>query len=333
MLENEARSKQGKISCPREQLDLGVTLKGGQSFRWVAENDGYRGVFNGCVWMLKQDDTHLFYVVQGPLDDSKNYNDILHRYFRLDVSLPALCKEWCAIDKHFQKSLDKVNGVRILNQEVVENVFSFICSSNNNIQRISMMVEKLCSLFGERICSIEGKDYYSFPSVEALANRATEEQLRNEKFGYRSKFITSTAKRLMEFGGRDWLLGLHKDNNVSYSNAKKELIVFPGVGPKVADCICLMSLGHLEAVPVDVHIQKIAMATYFSKKQEKISNDEVGNRLRKLWGPYAGWAQAVIFCVELNADRKVPSKRNVQELDVACKTHPKKANQRRKNCA
>ncbi|XP_076283429.1 8-oxoguanine DNA glycosylase isoform X2 [Lasioglossum baleicum] len=243
MLENEARSKQGKISCPREQLDLGVTLKGGQSFRWVAENDGYRGVFNGCVWMLKQDDTHLFYVVQGPLDDSKNYNDILHRYFRLDVSLPALCKEWCAIDKHFQKSLDKVNGVRILNQEVVENVFSFICSSNNNIQRISMMVEKLCSLFGERICSIE------------------------------------------------------------------------------------------EAVPVDVHIQKIAMATYFSKKQEKISNDEVGNRLRKLWGPYAGWAQAVIFCVELNADRKVPSKRNVQELDVACKTHPKKANQRRKNCA
>ncbi|XP_076656937.1 8-oxoguanine DNA glycosylase [Halictus rubicundus] len=325
MLEHEVKSKQGKILCPREQLDLGFTLKGGQSFRWVVENDGYRGVFDGCVWMLKQDNTYLFYVVQGPLDDSKNYNDILHRYFRLDVSLPDLCKEWCTIDKHFQKSLNKVNGVRILNQEVVETVFSFICSSNNNVQRISTMVEKLSSMFGERICSIEGKDYYSFPSIEALANRATEEQLRNEKFGFRSKYITSTAKRLMEFGGKEWLLGLHKDNNISYSKAKKELIVFPGVGPKVADCICLMSLGHLEAVPVDVHIQKIAMTTYFSERQGKISNDEVGNHLRELWGPYAGWAQAVIFCGELNTERKVPSKRNVRELHLGRKMCPKKS--------
>lgn len=31
---NEIRIKQGKISCPSTELNLGITLKGGQSFRY-----------------------------------------------------------------------------------------------------------------------------------------------------------------------------------------------------------------------------------------------------------------------------------------------------------
>lgn len=73
--------------------------------------------------------------MQGPLIDSKNYDEILSEYFRLNECLTDLCKKWIAVDQHFKKSLNKINGVRILNQNVVENVFSFICSSNNNIQR------------------------------------------------------------------------------------------------------------------------------------------------------------------------------------------------------
>ncbi|XP_031833854.2 8-oxoguanine DNA glycosylase isoform X2 [Nomia melanderi] len=288
MNEGAIETQQGKIICPREELDLGITLNGGQSFRWSAENNGYRGVFNGCVWTLVQNDTHLSYVVQ------------------------ELCKEWSAIDEHFQKSLDKTNGVRILKQEVVENVFSFICSSNNNIQRISTMVEKLCFLFGEKICSIEGRDYYNFPSIEALAKGSIEQKLKEEKFGYRSKYIAHTAKRLMELGGKEWLLGLHKDNNVSYNEAMEKLIILPGIGPKVADCICLMSLGHLEAVPVDTHIKQIAVTTYLVhlQQQKQISNQQVSNYLRNLWGPFAGWAQAVVFCAKINKPQsKIPPRK------------------------
>ncbi|XP_031774389.1 N-glycosylase/DNA lyase [Apis florea] len=305
MYENEVRIKHGEIVCPSSELDLGATLKSGQSFRWFCHNNGYRGVFDGCVWTLMQNDTHLSYIVQGPLIDSKNYDEILSEYFRLNECLTDLCKKWSAIDQHFKKSLNKISGVRILNQNVIENVFSFICSSNNNIQRISRMVEKLCTLFGEKICSVEGKNYYNFPSIEALASKDIENILKMEKFGYRARYIANAAKCLIELGGKEWLLNLHKKNNVSYIQARKQLITLPGIGPKVADCICLMSLGHLESIPVDTHIFQIARTNYLPhlKQYKTVTpkiHEEVSNYLRELWGPLAGWAQALVFCAKIN---------------------------------
>ncbi|KAF3426110.1 hypothetical protein E2986_04049 [Frieseomelitta varia] len=315
---NEVRTKHGKIACSSSELDLGVTLKGGQSFRWFNHDDGYRGVFDGYVWTLTQNDTHLSYTVQGPLVDCKNYDKILSDYFRLDVCLHDLCKKWIASDQYFEKSLNKTNGVRILNQDVVENVFSFICSSNNNIQRISGMVEKLCTFFSEKICSIEGKDYYSFPSIEALASTDVENKLREEKFGYRAGYIANAAKHLVQLGGKEWLSNLHKENNVSYVDARKQLITLPGVGPKVADCICLMSLGHLEAIPVDTHIFQIAKASYLPhlKQYKTVTpkiHEEIGNYLRELWGPSAGWAQALVFCAKINDVTASTTSRNKRE--------------------
>ena len=38
-----------------------------------------------------------------------------------------------------------------------------------------------------------------------------------------------------------------------YRTAHEELLALQGVGPKVADCVCLMGLGWGEAVPVDTH--------------------------------------------------------------------------------
>lgn len=104
-------------------------------FRWSSHDNGYRGVFDGCVWTLTQNDTHISYTVQGPLLEDKNYHDVLYKYFRLDVSLKDECQKWAAVDKHFKQTLDSTDGVRILHQDVVENLFSFICSSNNNIKR------------------------------------------------------------------------------------------------------------------------------------------------------------------------------------------------------
>ena len=49
---------------------------------------------------------------------------------------------------------------------------------------------------------------------------------------------------------------------MDYPEARKELMKLCGVGGKVADCICLFALHHLEAFPVDTHIKKVLDARY-----------------------------------------------------------------------
>ena len=47
-------------------------------------------------------------------------------------------------DDHFLKVLEtNGTGIRLLKQEKIETLFAFICSSNNNIKRISAM-ERAC---------------------------------------------------------------------------------------------------------------------------------------------------------------------------------------------
>lgn len=78
------------------------------------------------------------------------------------------------------------------------------------------------------------------------------------------------------------------------------------VSLKVADCICLMALDKPQAVPVDVHVWQIAQRDYDwhptssqAKGLSLQSSKELGNYFRKLWGSYAGWAQAVLFSADL----------------------------------
>ena len=47
-----------------------------------------------------------------------------------------------------------------------------------------------------------------------------------------------------------------------YKEAKNELLKLYGVGEKVADCICLFGLHHLQAFPVDTHIKQVLEENY-----------------------------------------------------------------------
>ena len=49
---------------------------------------------------------------------------------------------------------------------------------------------------------------------------------------------------------------------MKYKEAKEELLKIFGVGVKVADCICLFGLHHLEAFPVDTHINQALEKNY-----------------------------------------------------------------------
>lgn len=105
--------------------------------RWKRiEEDQYIGVYKDAVWELVQGDTSIQY--KSHRKRSKNLKDdaeVLKNYCRLDVNLPKLYQHWSDQDPNFKKAAEKFYGVRMLHQDVIENVFSFICSSNNNIAR------------------------------------------------------------------------------------------------------------------------------------------------------------------------------------------------------
>lgn len=60
----------------------------------------------------------------------------------------------------------------------------------------------------------------------------------------------------------------------------------------------LMSMDQPSAVPVDIHMLRVARRHYMPQMREvKTLTDkaygEVANRFREIFGDYAGWAQAV----------------------------------------
>ena len=82
-----------------------------------------------------------------------------------------------------------------LSQEPFECLVSFICSSNNNISRITQMLQRLRQAFGPHLCDVGGEPYHAFPCVSTLAG-VKEQQLRDMGFGYRARFVTETAALL-----------------------------------------------------------------------------------------------------------------------------------------
>ncbi|XP_050294933.1 N-glycosylase/DNA lyase isoform X2 [Anthonomus grandis grandis] len=222
-------------------------------------------------------------------------------HFIQNVDLSKCYQEWSRKDSNFKEAAKQFYGIRILRQDITENIFSFVCSQNNHITRITSMVEKLTEYYGDKICELDGVTYYTFPNVERLAERGVEGKLRRNGFGYRAKYISRSAKFISENGGESWLEGLKQ---MKYEDAKKNLMSLMGIGAKVADCICLMSLGHLQAIPVDTHIYQIAAKFYMPKlAQKKTVNEkiynEIGDHFRELFGPLAGWAHTVLFCADL----------------------------------
>jgi len=288
------------LRCSQKELRLDITLKCGQSFRWKTnELEGetcYVGVLHNQVVVMKQDEENICYAsLNGKLEAN-----VLTDYFNLSVNLEELYSTWSKVDPIFLKISSSYPGVRMLRQDPVENLFSFICSANNNIQRIQGMVEKMAKEYGSNIGDFEGETYYTFPTVEALAQDGVEDTLRKLGFGYRAKYIEESARRLISLGGEKYLYNLR---DMEYKEARENLLTLSGIGPKVADCILLMSLDQPSAVPVDTHVFQIAkqylphlntVKTVTSKVYS-----EIGDFFRELYGEYAGWAHSVLFSADL----------------------------------
>ncbi|EIW60108.1 DNA glycosylase [Trametes versicolor FP-101664 SS1] len=334
------------LPLPLAQLSLAAVLKCGQSFRWCIfslhelsppspelniPTHEYRLCLRDRVVCLRQSSTSLFYRSVFPQttngDPEAREAETLawiRDYFQLDVDLKELYAQWSAADPVFHRLQDRFEGIRMLRQDPFENLMSFICSSNNNISRITKMVKGLCQHYSPALVSLPPpsgstaaeEPYHPFPPPSALAAPEVSTQLRALGFGYRADFIQRTAAMLVETHGvtqspktrmepsEEWLTTLR---TLSTTEARAELLKFVGVGRKVADCILLMSLDKREVIPVDTHVHQIAVKNYGLKGAAKAASmnpklyEEVSTKLSVVWGEYAGWAHSVLFTSDLKS--------------------------------
>lgn len=180
--------------------------------------------------------------------------------------------------------LEFSDGIRLLNQDFEEIIFSFIISQNNNIKRIKKIITSIREAVGEKMTDSFG-EYYSFPNSEQI-NTLTQEELREMGTGYRDKYIKGTAEFLSR--NKNYLDEVKK---LDTKDAHQKLLELPGVGPKVADCIILYGVGKRDVFPLDTWMEKVFLERFYEEKNRV----KMANAATKSYGNLAGLAQQLYF--------------------------------------
>ena len=219
-----------------KNFDIRRTFLCGQCFRWSEdENGAFSGIAGGRSLTVTQsgDEVTMHGVSEQDIPFWENYFDLGTDYSAYIETLSA--------DETLKKACEFSPGIRILRQEPFETLISFIISQNNNIPRIKGCIERLCERFG------------GFPDAGTIAKRGPK-GLDGLGLGYRQDYIIDAAITYHGDGDGSMERILR---SLTYEEAMNYLTTWRGIGPKVANCICLYGLGHKEAFPRDVWVKRI----------------------------------------------------------------------------
>jgi N-glycosylase/DNA lyase len=253
----------------------------GQCFRWNRQdNNNYIGVaFGRVIEVEKKNDDVVIYNT-----NLKDFNYIWLKYFDLERDYSAI-KEELEKDELLKKAVEFGTGIRILQQDPFEILISFIVSANNRIPMIKRAIENISKTYGKSI-EYKGNTYYAFPTLEEFSV-ATTEDVEALSVGFRAKYIVRALEDLSN-GTYD----LNKIKSIDDDGCHEGLKNFNGVGPKVADCIMLFSMGKYSAFPVDVWVKRAMQFFYVAPD---VSLPKIRQFARDKFGRLSGFAQQYLF--------------------------------------
>ena len=220
----------------------------GQCFRWKRTDSGYEIIAFGKRLLIENEGPEFaLSCTEEEWDECwADYLDMGTDYGRVEALIASFG------DRHLCECFAAGSGIRILRQDLWEMIVTFLISQNNNITRITRSVEALCDAFGGEV---EGSGRRSFPSAYDIdTGRLTDKSFG---LGYRAEYIANMCEYVRS--DPDFLQRLAK---MAYDAAREALLQMKGIGPKVADCICLFGLHHTEAFPVDTHVKQL-LAKYY----------------------------------------------------------------------
>ena len=264
-------------------FNLKYTLESGQSFRWNLVDDAYFGVVEGQIIKIQQNNDTL--IINSSYDKDKvSFSSSLHHYLDLQRDLANILNT-VNVDAYIARAIDMFWGMRLLNQELWETIASFILSQNNNMTRIRNIIRTISMRFGQKL-EYQGYVDYTFPQPKTIADAGIDE-IFDCGTGYRASYLWNAA-----YNVNIGKLSLDTLKQMDYVDAKIELMKLEGIGEKVADCICLFSLGHLQALPVDVWIKRIFEQVYLRKRA---TPQQIRDFAKNYFGEFVGYAQQYLF--------------------------------------
>ncbi|PSQ43507.1 8-oxoguanine DNA glycosylase [Halobacteriales archaeon SW_7_68_16] len=271
-------------------IDLTATIESGQTYCWRREDgrmfDGtggqpwYYTIHDGEFVRVRERDEGIEWVA------TTDAVPILRERLRLDDDLPAI---WARVpdDDLIHEARSFADGLRIVRDPPFETLVTFICSAQMRVARIHEMATGMARAFGPELV-VDGETYHAFPDPDRLA-AATEAELRDLGLGYRAPYVERTAEMVATGEARP-----EAAREREYEAAREALTAFVGVGNKVADCVCLFSLGFLQAVPLDTWIRTAIEDQY--PEVEAGSYAETSRGIRERFGDeYAGYVQTCVF--------------------------------------
>lgn len=236
-------------------INLDQIYESGQVFSWIKLRDSkYVIPFGSQALKIEQQKERL---IMSCTDEQ--FYEVWYNYFDMGTDYLAINYSVRRIDEYMKICVNRGSGVRILHQDLFEMIITFALATATNIPRIKAMVESI-----SQVCGIEHKQsmreagritWYEFPSPEAILKN--QNKLDKCKLGYRKDIIIGLCQDIV-----DGWLDLYELSQMSYEDAKEYLMQFNGIGPKVADCICLYGLHHTQAFPIDTHIEQILEREY-----------------------------------------------------------------------
>ncbi|HLD80796.1 MAG TPA: DNA glycosylase [archaeon] len=288
-------------------FSLKHTLDAGHTFSWNYWEAG------GATYATTVDDGVAVKVWQDTLElhllnyeSSKPFDapGFFSRRFRLHDDLEAVYGE-ISRDEVLAQAVQKYKGLRMVKDPFWECVVSFISSAQNQIPRIRESMNLIRQNYGEAI-DWNDRVYYSFPPPEVVAQVSVSDFFEKTKTAFRAKHIIKAAQQIVS----GEIPPQRELEAMPFEQARREVSRLFGVGEKVADCVCLYSLGKMESFPIDTWIAAALRDHYpgfpnYEKKGEKAYREASAAAINH-FGRNAGYAQQYLYIFKRKNSRQGP---------------------------
>lgn len=265
-----------KFDFDSQYFNIEQTLDCGQIFRFFKTDDGFTVYSAGHICRLIEG--------KGKITLISDDSDYFFNFFDLGRDYAPIIEQATAFDiPLLKKAAQQYKGLRLLNQDKEEMIYSFLISQNNNIPRIKSIISNICRGLGTK-CRFENEEYFAFPTTSQMVAGEIS-FFKSCGAGYRDSYLFETSHEILKNG----IAHLQK---LSTPELKKALMSYKGVGGKVADCISLFGFSRHDSFPVDTWIEKVYREDFGGTLENR---EKISEFFQNTFKDISGYVQQYLF--------------------------------------